>query len=531
MGVARWLGLGAIGTLGAVAWARTRAEADVGVVAVGASHETATRPIVAPAPSNWVFPVGRWRGRRVVVSDGFTSPRPGLPRHGGVDLMFERTPADVSLRAKTPNGSRGGHFVMPDDALAVAAHDGVVTFAAKIATGYAVIVDHAPLHASTFYAHLAALRVRKGDRVRGGEPLGVIGGSPLDGDHLKHLHFELWLGGPADRIDPAPMLATWASVDAADPRNRAPLVYRPIGSPGERYPTWIRALRGKAGVYVIREAGETVYVGSSRTQLYDTVTRHFQAWRRFKGFWRGQYGEGHDPGLTYDRARVELAVRVTSPAEALDEEARLIRRLRPRDNIQGQPPLDEAPFYRVEPLPLIARSRRAGVSMHPRTCLDLDCPNIPEPTHDHTPTWPLARLGTHHPIVTGVSDRHFCLELGYEPSVERPPLVPVLAIGHGTVLYATSDRIVLDHGDGFATAYLGLEHVLVAHRARRARKRGARVQPGQVIGFVTDVLGFEIWRDFGAPTQRAEGLGAYLRQWEAISWARPARTRAIARAA
>jgi hypothetical protein len=35
---------------------------------------------------------------------------------------------------------------------------------------------------------------------------------------------------------------------------------------------------------------------------------------------------------------------MTSPSEAIDEEARLIRRLRPRDNILGQPELEEAPF-------------------------------------------------------------------------------------------------------------------------------------------------------------------------------------------
>ena len=67
---------------------------------------------------------------------------------------------------------------------------------------------------------------------------------------------------------------------------------------------------------------------------------HFH-WRRWKGWWRGQYGEGHDPGLTYDRDRVEVAVRVTSATKALDEEDRLIRRLRPRDNLLGQP---EAPI-------------------------------------------------------------------------------------------------------------------------------------------------------------------------------------------
>lgn len=62
---------------------------------------------------------------------------------------------------------------------------------------------------------------------------------------------------------------------------------------------------------------------------------HFH-WRRWKGFWRGQYGEGHDPGLTYPRDSVEVAVRLTSPSRALDEEMRMIRRLSPRDNVIGQ---------------------------------------------------------------------------------------------------------------------------------------------------------------------------------------------------
>jgi len=55
----------------------------------------------------------------------------------------------------------------------------------------------------------------------------------------------------------------------------------------------------------------------------------------------------HDPGLTYDRDRGTVAVRVLSPDRALAEEARLIERLRPRDNLRGQPDddLDEAvPF-------------------------------------------------------------------------------------------------------------------------------------------------------------------------------------------
>ena len=126
----------------------------------------------------------------------------------------------------------------------------------------------------------------------------------------------------------------------------AGLVYRPLGASGERYPTWVRELDGKSGVYVIRDASShnVLYVGSSATRLYATMTRHFQQWRRYKSFWKNQYNEGHDPGLTYHRARVEVAVRMTSPAAALDEEVRLIRRLNPRDNILGQPELEDAPF-------------------------------------------------------------------------------------------------------------------------------------------------------------------------------------------
>ena len=124
----------------------------------------------------------------------------------------------------------------------------------------------------------------------------------------------------------------------------AGLTYRPVGETGTPYPTWVRALKGKSGVYVIREtkrdgSSQIVYVGESHTdRLYQTLTRHFQSWRRSKKFWTGQYGgQGHDPGLTYPRNRVTVAVRVMSPQRALDEEPRLIARLRPRDNLVGQP--------------------------------------------------------------------------------------------------------------------------------------------------------------------------------------------------
>jgi hypothetical protein len=321
------------------------------------SRSRTASPSIGPHASSpdqlagrWVWPVARWNGRSPVVSDGFETPRPGGIRHGGVDIMFRRLPTDT-LRAGTPNGSK--HHVMPDDHVAVAASDGVVWSAMNTKHGFAVVIDHGPVKAATFYTHLENLFVaetanaKSGERVRAGQPLGVIGASPLDQEHLRHLHFELWLGGPRDRIDPSTLLKSWEVVDpprALVARNGG-FVYRPVGSPGGAYPEWVRDLKRKSGVYVIREiGGSVVYVGSSTGRLYDTLTRHFQTWRRFKGFWKGQYGEGHDPGLTYKRDSVEVATRITTPGDALDEEMRLIRRLKPRDNLLGQPVEEEVPF-------------------------------------------------------------------------------------------------------------------------------------------------------------------------------------------
>lgn len=327
------------GGIAAYAWSRGRTK-------------PSSPTLAAPLAGRCVWPVPRWNGRAPVISDGFDSPRPGLPRHGGVDIMFARLPSDP-YPAGTPNGAK--HHVMPDGLVALAASDGVIWSAGLMPTGHAVVIDHTPVKAATFYAHLETLLVspsepgRSTERVRAGQPIGTIGASPNDAEHLKHLHFELWLGGPSDRVDPTIAMRTWPVLDdpsALVARNGS-LSYRAVGAPGEPYPEWVRALKGKAGVYVIRdrESREILYVGSSASRLYDTLTRHFQVWRRWKSFWKGQYSEGHDPGLTYNRDSVEVAVRVTSPSDSLDEEMRLIRRLAPRDNLIGQADREEeVPF-------------------------------------------------------------------------------------------------------------------------------------------------------------------------------------------
>jgi hypothetical protein len=123
--------------------------------------------------------------------------------------------------------------------------------------------------------------------------------------------------------------------------------WRAIGNAGEPFPAWVRALKNKSGVYAIRTRGwfstTIVYVGESHTGgLYKTLTRHFQGWHRQKKFWFGQYAPAQtDPGHTYDRGDVEIAVRTSSRDRALSLQADWIARLKPRDNHAG---VEEVPF-------------------------------------------------------------------------------------------------------------------------------------------------------------------------------------------
>jgi len=108
---------------------------------------------------------------------------------------------------------------MPDGLTAIAASDGVLWSAGRQPRGLAVVVDHGGV--ATFYTHMDKLLVpeasppAKGEQIqpwrtiKAGQPLGIIGYDPLDAQKLKHLHFELWRGGPKDAVDPEPLMRGW----------------------------------------------------------------------------------------------------------------------------------------------------------------------------------------------------------------------------------------------------------------------------------------------------------------------------------
>lgn len=96
-----------------------------------------------------------------------------------------------------------------------------------------------------------------------------------------------------------------------------------------RYAPWVRQLKERNGVYVIRDAldGDVYYVGESHSgRLYSTLTRHFQYW------------DGYTAGTTYDRDGVEVAVsHLDEPSrEVIRAQVELIEALAPIDNSHHQ---------------------------------------------------------------------------------------------------------------------------------------------------------------------------------------------------
>jgi len=110
------------------------------------------------------------------------------------------------------------------------------------------------------------------------------------------------------------------------------LEYRPVKN-GRDVADWVKALKGKSGVYLIREkngflffAGEVVYVGESHSnRLYSTLLRHFQRW------------SGKTAGPTFAVSKVEVAV-VRCPANrAITLQNSIIEEYRPRLNTAVNP--------------------------------------------------------------------------------------------------------------------------------------------------------------------------------------------------
>jgi len=92
---------------------------------------------------------------------------------------------------------------------------------------------------------------------------------------------------------------------------------------------WVKALKNKSGVYIIRERGwlgNVLYAGESHTgRLYSTLLRHFQHWT------------GPTAGPTFAVSKVEVAVIRTPAEKAIETQNAVIAEYQPEYNDKGKP--------------------------------------------------------------------------------------------------------------------------------------------------------------------------------------------------
>ena len=166
--------------------------------------------------SKAVHPMDAYRGYRPVVSDGFHARATEF--HYGCDIMYRR---QSNGKPELPEFTRG--FFCPSGKVhARSILDGTVSRVGPDRAGrIRVVVDHHDLIGrpmATFYTHLARPLVAEGDYVTAGQPVGVVGHTGTD---INHLHFEIWLtdlgsGRPQWAVNPEPFLAYMQVWDRSD---------------------------------------------------------------------------------------------------------------------------------------------------------------------------------------------------------------------------------------------------------------------------------------------------------------------------
>jgi excinuclease UvrABC nuclease subunit len=87
-----------------------------------------------------------------------------------------------------------------------------------------------------------------------------------------------------------------------------------------------KALDIKKGVYIIKEDGVIVYIGSSLTNIYRTFTRHFQKWDD------GQYRTTYQGKIKSKTYTVRVVKGLRTDAQVLNLEKALVFKYQPRDN-------------------------------------------------------------------------------------------------------------------------------------------------------------------------------------------------------
>ena len=106
-------------------------------------------------------------------------------------------------------------------------------------------------------------------------------------------------------------------------------VYKELPQNGKNGKTNLAHLKDKKGLYKLYENGKLIYIGSSASNLYKTILRHFQTWSDTKQLRRISYKDKLGKyEYTYE---VKLMGTSNNDKIAL-EEYKLVKKHQPRDN-------------------------------------------------------------------------------------------------------------------------------------------------------------------------------------------------------
>lgn len=173
--------------------------------------------IVKESFAGWVKPMPeKWKKRPLRMTSGFSKegsgPNKSRYTHLGNDFMYKRR---IWGKVKHPEYTRG--FWCPDGVPFFSIGPGEVSFAQWRNDRWIVVVDHGRIdgvHLKSWYSHAKELHIEEKQKVEAGTPLGIVGHT---GSNVNHLHLGLrnmdlgdtWL---AQNIDPWPFVKTFLPV-------------------------------------------------------------------------------------------------------------------------------------------------------------------------------------------------------------------------------------------------------------------------------------------------------------------------------
>lgn len=168
--------------------------------------------------------------------------------------------------------------------------------------------------------------------------------------------------------------------------------------------------------------------------------------------------------------------------------------------------------------------------------------------HRSAPVWPLPSLNGRSPVVVERRSKLPGIDLAYARASGdellatypigangsmthfMPSSMPAFAVGDGFIAYAGKQAhghaIILHHDNGWASYYVGLEHMFAMPTSMRVRARAERVKAGDVLGYVGSAqpgamkaLHFELWKLGGE--NHFEPVGdtlRYMQDWLLLPW-------------